>query len=287
MANNEWTLVSFTLLAQLTAGAWFLHSLLMPYKNDPTREIHNVHKKLYSILLPIVLISLVLSFFHLGNPTKAIHALNNLEFSWLSREILFISLLAGFTILLSVMLRKPHAKSVRVKTSAYLGSMVAFLLVYSMSEIYMLETLPAWNSIHTPLEFFTCSLLLGGFLILLIYKGNARKLEDAEYGKISRKIYLLFILLSVVFVIDLGNAIFHHFIHFDPSAPGDVGVNYLPRILRFVLLVVGLTILIFQFYYFNLKKKLSGISGIAVAFFILLLAEIIGRFIFYSAYQSF
>lgn len=287
MPSNAWTLISFTLLAQLTAGAWFLHALLMPYKNDPAREIHSIHKKLYSILLPIVLISVVLSFFHLGNPAKAIHALNNLESSWLSREILFVSLLAGFTMIQVFLLRKPASGEGLIKAFAYLGAIIAFLLVYSMSEIYMLDAVPAWNSLHTPLEFFTCSLLLGGFLLLLIYKTASRKLDEIHYSRIRSKIYFLFILLSLLLVLDLGNAIFHHLIGYDPNALRNPDTSYLPRIMRFVLLIISLSLLVFQFYFFNLKKRLSGISGIIAAFIILFIAEILGRFIFYASYVSF
>src|SRR5690606_29995093 len=44
---------------------------------------------------PVLVLAVLASFFHLGNPTNAYRAINNIDSSWLSREILLTVLFVG------------------------------------------------------------------------------------------------------------------------------------------------------------------------------------------------
>jgi len=70
---------------------------------------------------------------HLAKPSLAPHALRNLTASWLSREILLVQAFAGAAI-------------------------------FAMTRVYLLKTVPVWNSPATLLEFAGCAMLLGGVL---------------------------------------------------------------------------------------------------------------------------
>ena len=49
------------------------------------------------------------------------------------------------------------------------------LLIVAMSGIYMIPTVPAWNTFYTPLSFFGSAVLLGtiGMVIFMMLTGNA------------------------------------------------------------------------------------------------------------------
>ena len=98
---------------------------------------------------------------HLSKPFHSILAILNLRSSWLSREIVFNSLFFLLTAgLLTLQWRKKG--SWRLKTT--LGwSAILFGIgnVYCMARIYILPTQAAWNTPITILSFFTTALLLG------------------------------------------------------------------------------------------------------------------------------
>jgi DMSO reductase anchor subunit len=54
------------------------------------------------LLLLGMLVALAISFLHLGRPSNAIHALNNLKTSWISREIFAVTLFSASLLMLFI-----------------------------------------------------------------------------------------------------------------------------------------------------------------------------------------
>lgn len=158
------SLVAFTLLLQAAAGSFWVFQLLG--FTDPV---------LFSRLWPAGLAAiagmaaagLLASFFHLGSPQRAFLAVSHLNSSWLSREIAFALLFSAclLVLLLENFWRLPAWLA---GSAGLVGLLAAATLIFSMSKIYMLKTIPAWNSFATLTAFSCAAVLLGCGLSLAV-----------------------------------------------------------------------------------------------------------------------
>jgi anaerobic dimethyl sulfoxide reductase subunit B len=146
---EEAPLVAFTLLMQMAVGALWAVLWLMP------------HNRLQ--LAPVMLVGLCLgaglatSFAHLGSKRNAWRALNHLRKSWLSQELLFSLLFgAGWLVMLTTTLL--HVDGILF---AWLTALIGLELIYCMSRVYRLRSVPAWDSWRTIARFFLSAALLG------------------------------------------------------------------------------------------------------------------------------
>ena len=286
MTGSEWTLVFFTLITQMCVGGFILQDIMIHYRHHDDPNILKVKKGILRTLLPLIIIAVILSFFHLGKPVHAIYSLNNLQSSWLSREIMLVSVFAILLISYALIFwRYPESRSL-LKIIAILEMITGLFLIYSMSRIYTLSTIPVWNSMATPVEFFTASFLLGGLLLMLVFQRRLFKLEIRELANFSRRISVLYLLLIIFLMIDLGNTIYYHYIDYEISRMTAEDTSYIINLTKSILHIASILILIPQFYQFNIKKHFSGVLGFRIIFFLLILAELIGRYGFYASYVS-
>jgi anaerobic dimethyl sulfoxide reductase subunit B (iron-sulfur subunit) len=152
-------LVAFTLLVQMAVGAlwaslWILHPLEVLSGQVSYRLIPLLVLGLIGLLL---LLAGVASFAHLGRKRNAWRTLTHLRKSWLSREIL-LYLLFGSGWVATII------QALQGGNSFVLGwatSLVGLGLVFSMAQVYMLRTVPRWNSWRTLAGFLISSALLG------------------------------------------------------------------------------------------------------------------------------
>jgi anaerobic dimethyl sulfoxide reductase subunit B (iron-sulfur subunit) len=159
---EEAPLLLFTLLAQMAVGAFWdvagLFALLAKTPGNLSLS-QNTIASLYSIG-PVILLSLLISFQHLGSPRKAWRVLAHLRKSWLSREILFTSLFGG-SWAISALLETYQADGHLLTLLWVVTSLCGLAAVWSMSRVYRLQTVKAWNSWRTPAAFFISTFLLG------------------------------------------------------------------------------------------------------------------------------
>ena len=94
--DHEGALIAFTLISQLVAGTSIIYAFLFFIRRNEISGISSgFNPKTPELLLIIALLAAIfISLFHLGNIGKAVNALNNLDSSWISREILSLLLLA-------------------------------------------------------------------------------------------------------------------------------------------------------------------------------------------------
>jgi anaerobic dimethyl sulfoxide reductase subunit B (iron-sulfur subunit) len=144
---EELPLVAFTLLAQMAAGGfwamlWMFTPLwlLVQYDAGPLR------------LLPLLVIGvsfglgMIASFAHLGSKKNAWRAVTHLRKSWISREILF-ALLFGSAWLATTLLSM-FTQRLPILLAA-LAALLGLELVHSMSQVYRLRAVAAWNTWRT------------------------------------------------------------------------------------------------------------------------------------------
>jgi len=204
-----------------------------------------------------------ISFFHLGSPAKAYFALNNLRSSWLSREILFALL---FLVLLAVLLLVERRESVPSAPGRMLGlltGLAGIALVFSMAKLYMLPTVPAWNSPATPAAFFLTAFLLGAQIAALSCRHHIARLRWLSLFSL-----LLLVSQTAVFLFA-----------FDPGPEGLIFARLI------VAAAAGICLILLVI---RSKKGAAAWKDIrpwaAAALTLIVVSECLGRYLFYAAY---
>src|ERR1044071_144903 len=98
MNTREWALLIFTILTQLAVGMVFVLLIVRTYatrKLNEEKAAQLTEMPFYAIV-PVMVLALIASLFHLGKVLNIIGAVPNLGTSWMSREVVFAVL---FTIL--------------------------------------------------------------------------------------------------------------------------------------------------------------------------------------------
>jgi len=110
-------------------------------------------------------ISLGASTLHLGRPIYAFRALKGLRRSWLSREVLTLSLFAGTASAFAGMLMFDVPGRSVVGLCTALAGLAG---VTSSARIYLVRARPAWFSPYTLVEFYSTALLLGPLFVQIL-----------------------------------------------------------------------------------------------------------------------
>ena len=110
-------------------------------------------------------ISLGASTLHLGRPIYAFRALKGLRRSWLSREVLTLSLFAGAASAFAGMLIFNLPGRSVVGFCTVLAGLAG---VTSSARIYVVRARPAWFSAYTLVEFYSTALLLGPLFVQVL-----------------------------------------------------------------------------------------------------------------------
>jgi anaerobic dimethyl sulfoxide reductase subunit C (anchor subunit) len=163
MRGKEWPLVIFTLLVQMAIGLLLVVTVFcfLTTKIIAPNRINELSSIFFLIIDLLLIIGVLIATFHLGQPINARLAMANYKKSWLSREML-LGLAFGFVMLILSMMSWTEIKSSFAPTFLLIiGGVVGITLLYAISRIYMLRTVPVWNHISTPLTFFTTAFLLG------------------------------------------------------------------------------------------------------------------------------
>ena len=154
MSNGEWSLISFAILSQLSVGLkrafgfiLFAHQSVYGNLNS---GISFLSPEFYILL--IIMLATLTSFLHLGSPGHSFNTLNNLSGSWISKEILMLTVF-GLSILLIMTCRALNWSGDVSKILFIFSGLSGVLLILSMSGIYMISTIPAWNGFYTPFSF--------------------------------------------------------------------------------------------------------------------------------------
>ena len=153
---TERPLVAFTLLAQAAVGAFVTLAALDIWEGGATGS-----PGAFLAVGTVMGAALLISLLHLGTPAAAWRSLANLRSSWLSREIL-CALLFTVTSTLSAGLRATHAGPASFGDAAVVvAALAGIALLYAMSRVYRVRTIPAWDTPLTTVSFFATALLIG------------------------------------------------------------------------------------------------------------------------------
>jgi anaerobic dimethyl sulfoxide reductase subunit B (iron-sulfur subunit) len=158
-AGHELPLVAFTLLSQMAAGMAASSLLIIPLPRSALLTI--------GLLLAV---GVFISFLHLGKKRNAWRALIHLRKSWLSRELLMAGLFAG-----SWAVMAGGRWMLNISPNPWPMAILGLGLIYSMSMVYRLRAVPAWNTWRTPAAFFLSAFTLGllGIRLFISLPGEA------------------------------------------------------------------------------------------------------------------
>ena len=171
MNVHEWPLTAFTILAQMAVGAFVTLGLvnLFAQTKYSSKTVDRLAKPALYAIGPVMVLALLASMFHLGNPLNAPNAIRHVATSWLAREILFG---AGFAVLGFIFAAATWFGWFNAKIRNALAIFTAIWglgFIWVMAHVYMLPTVPAWNHWTTPATFYISAALTGSLAIALAF----------------------------------------------------------------------------------------------------------------------
>lgn len=298
MDIREWALLIFTILGQLAAGALLVLMIVRAYAvaKAGVQEADRMTDGPLFMVVPIMGLALLSSLLHLNNLGNVVKAVPNLGTSWLSREVViavtFVVIAGAYTL----MQWRKIGPTILRDIIGWIATLVGLVQIYAMAMVYMIRTQPSWNTIATPITFFATTLLLGALAVALalVINYNSIQKKDAKAGE--KQLGLLrgalqgiaitaIILLGIEFLIlpfymaHLGSAALQ-------SLKMMTETYGLTLILRLLLVFLGAGVL--AMYLFRNASETGKEKTLAVlassAFVLVLVAEVMGRFLFYATH---
>lgn len=259
---HELPLILFTLLAQIAVGTFIVFTFAR-FKSEDKFALQYQNK---ALLIPLILLAVgfVASIAHLGSPLRAFNSLNRVGESMLSNEIatgaIFFITASVYWLLAFKQILSANMEKVLMAITALFG----IVFMYMMANVYVIETVPMWNTALTPLAFYlTC--VVGGLTLGCALLENQRRDEySLHLIPAFFSIAVLVIAISVMYqAVILGQLNANLLSDFAPM-----------QALRLCLLGVAAALI---------WKCKSSVS-LGTAFILTLAAEFIGRTLFYGTH---
>jgi anaerobic dimethyl sulfoxide reductase subunit C len=284
MDSNEWPLVFFTLLSQISVGIITAALLVFLFqKNSEFATSPEIKKLMLTIATLLMGVALILSFLHLARPLHSVYALGNLGNSFLSREILMVSLYFVLLILAWASSRFGIPGGSSFNYIYVLACLSGIVLIYTMAHIYMIPTVPAWNTPLTFVKFFNSALLPGACALMLIMLHQHTK--GIEIGRVQH-------VMTILFGLVVAGVLVHLFTILVASGAQEISGSSFPlpvipqacKIARLALLLLGFMMILLWYTGFVSASAKIQHGWAYLGFLLLFLAEICGRYIFYASY---
>jgi anaerobic dimethyl sulfoxide reductase subunit C (anchor subunit) len=299
MNTRDWALIAFTTLTQMSVGSFLVLGLVHFFarRKAGLQEADQLSNRALLAIGPVLVLGLAAAFLHLGNPFNAYHAPAHFSGSWLSREVVFSSafIIVGGVFAIAQW-RKIGTPSLR-NAVAVLAAIIGVVLVYVMSRVYMLRTHPSWNTIATPITFYTTTCLLGSLAMGAAFVANysymhRRRPEGSDIQRDLLRGSLRWISLASIVLVGVHLVVIPLYVaHLSTGGAAAsrsldllIGRYGIVFALRLGLVFLGAAIL-GAFIYWNAinpgRERIMGYLAYT-AFVLVLVAEIMGRYLFYA-----
>ncbi|HEX5809174.1 MAG TPA: DmsC/YnfH family molybdoenzyme membrane anchor subunit, partial [Anaerolineales bacterium] len=297
MDTREWALLIFTILGQTAAGT-FLVLLIVRTFIKSKAGVEQADKlttfPLY-IVVPVMALALLSSLFHLGSPLNIIKAVPNLTSSWLSREVVISVVFTVLAVLYNFMYWRKIGSEQAKTILGWITALVGIFQVYGMAMVYMIRTQPAWNTLATPVSFFTTALLLGVLTVAagLIVSYSRLSKAPAKQTELLRGVLQGLALTSII-LLGIEFLVLPLYMAY-LSSLGSAAIQTLNLMtgsfgstlaLRLILVFIGAGLLAAYLYRnASIPGKESTFSTLIYsALALVLVSEVMGRFIFYATH---
>lgn len=298
MNTQDWALVVFTVLSQMSVGAFLVLGIVHFFieRKASLEEADRMADRVLAAVIVTLVLAMAASLFHLGNPLQAYKAVINFDTSWLSREILLGVL---FTVTASVFVVMQWLKISDARVRNVIGIIAALIglgFVYSQSRIYMLPAQPAWNTPITIITFFASTFLLGALAIGAALVANCAAIQRKNADCAASHNMLLrgairWIAVASIILVGIEVIVTPLYIAYLGTGPAASRASLeilisdlnLALILRMVFGFVGAGVLA-AFLYQNAASKENKFLGMLAfgAFSLVFIAEILARYMFYA-----
>jgi anaerobic dimethyl sulfoxide reductase subunit C (anchor subunit) len=278
MIFHEWSLIFFTVLAQTAVGSYLLISARALVLGHDEEKL-NSYKVPMFILWALMGLGFMFSTTHLGSPMRAFNAFNQLGSAWLSNEVFFgaaFFAVGGLQWLLSVLKKG----GVAIQKALMVGAMVlGVIFMYAMINVYMINTVPTWDNIYTPLSFIM-TMVVGGLLLsqfVIVFANDSRFTVDRNITMLA----VIAVAISLLVTVGKLNLIG------DIQTSAAKASELVDGLGSYVILQVALlmaSLLIWILPMLN-KAKVNPVNlGLALVLF--LASELVGRGLFYSLHMT-
>jgi len=274
---HEWPLMVFTVLGQCVAGGFIVMALALLTGVSDRVQQKRVHWAMI-VLWVLMGIGFMASVLHLGSPLRAFNSLNRIGESALSNEIASGSVffaVGGFWWLVTVLGKMPQVLG---KIWMMLTMILGVFFVWMMCKVYLIDTVPTWYSVYTPLSFFLTMFIGGpllGYLLLRVagVTGWGMRLLPA--------ISLLAVVVSsmVVMLQGMDLSTIHSSIMQASALVPEYGALMSWRLL---VLALALACWIIP----QLKGGQPNPAVLTFAFVLVIVGELIGRGVFYGLHMT-
>ncbi|MEZ9662984.1 dimethyl sulfoxide reductase anchor subunit family protein [Vibrio cyclitrophicus] len=278
MIFHEWSLIFFTVLAQTAVGGYLLigaRALVLGHDEEKL----NSYKVPMFILWALMGLGFMFSTTHLGSPLRAFNAFNQLGSAWLSNEVFFgaaFFAVGGLQWLLSVVKKG----GVAIQKALMVGAMVlGVIFMYAMINVYMINTVPTWDNIYTPLSFIM-TMVVGGLLLsqfVLVFANDSHFTVDHNITMLA----VITVAISLLVTVGKLNLIG------DIQTSAAKASELVDGLGSYVILQVALlmaSLLIWILPMLN-KAKVNPVN-LSLALVLFLASELIGRGLFYSLHMT-
>ncbi|MEZ9108884.1 dimethyl sulfoxide reductase anchor subunit family protein [Vibrio cyclitrophicus] len=278
MIFHEWSLIFFTVLAQTAVGGYLLigaRALVLGHDEEKL----NSYKVPMFILWALMGLGFMFSTTHLGSPLRAFNAFNQLGSAWLSNEVFFGAAffsVGGLQWLLSVVKKGGLVIQKALMVSAMV---LGVIFIYAMINVYMINTVPTWDNIYTPLSFIM-TMVVGGLLLsqfVLVFANDS-------HFTVDRNITMLAVItVAISLLVTVGKLNLIGDIQTSAAKASEL-VDGLGSyvILQVALLMASLLIWILPM----LNKAKVNPVNLSLALVLFLASELIGRGLFYSLHMT-
>ncbi|EOF8198031.1 dimethyl sulfoxide reductase anchor subunit family protein [Yersinia enterocolitica] len=277
MGWHEWPLMVFTVLGQCVVGGFIVLGLALIFGGLSRRQQQRVHRSMFALWV-LMALAFIASTLHLGSPMRAFNSLNRVGESALSNEIAAGSVffaVAGFYWLLAILNKMPALLG---KIWLVVAMVLGVVFVYAMCRVYSIDTVPTWDNIYTPLGFVLTAFISGpmlGYLLLQWADINGRAM--LQLPMIS--VLALIISLASVIMQAASLPLIYSSVQQASQLIPDYGTL---MVWRLVLLVLGLGCWICPL----IRGRTPMTLGMIFAMLLIIVAELIGRGVFYGLHMT-
>ncbi|HDL6477053.1 TPA: dimethyl sulfoxide reductase anchor subunit family protein [Yersinia enterocolitica] len=277
MGWHEWPLMVFTVLGQCVVGGFIVLGLALIFGGLSRGQQQRVHRSMFALWV-LMALAFIASTLHLGLPMRAFNSLNRVGESALSNEIAAGSVffaVAGFYWLLAILNKMPALLG---KIWLVVAMVLGVVFVYAMCRVYSIDTVPTWDNIYTPLGFVLTAFISGpmlGYLLLQWADINGRAM--LQLPMIS--VLALIISLASVIMQAASLPLIYSSVQQASQLIPDYGTL---MVWRLVLLVLGLGCWICPL----IRGRTPMTLGMIFAMLLIIVAELIGRGVFYGLHMT-
>lgn len=285
MFGEEWPLMMFTLFSQFAIGT-FIILIVIRLALSKKIEEKTIARLTNSGLLAvgfIMVVAIVFSLFHLGDPLGAYRSITNPGTSWLSREILSAVVFLGLWFVDYILNRQGRSN----RGLEWIAAVMGLIVIYSMASIYSSSIIPAWSNINTYLSFFGTTVVFGCLSGITFVLQAMHGKEDYPAVRGLLKTLSLATLIAVavqlcylpLYLTGLGG----DGIAAQTSAQLLSGSYAFPLVIRWAFSILGGCIVFYTLYKQEKVKALNMMNIAYVALVLVVIGEFIGRYVFYAS----